>query len=99
MNQWSNRKNKNSESFILLFLSIKTDMSKQTPITVFSDGGTTLSLMTSTAIETFGLTGKEMQMLIAKVSGKHESKICKTYMLLLIDSDGKTVVFKVYGIA
>ena len=38
-------------------------------------------------------------MLIAKVSGKHESKICKTYMLLLIDSEGKTVVFKVYGIA
>ena len=59
-------------------MSIKTDISKQIPITVFLDGVTTVSLIATTAAETFGLTGREMEILIAKASGKHESKICRT---------------------
>ena len=66
-------------------MSIKTNI-KEAPVTVFWDSGATISLIAFTAVEALGLNGNKMQMTL------------KSYLVPLIDVEGKIFEFKVYGI-
>ena len=59
------------------------------------DSGVTISLITAEAL---GLIGNEVQITVTKVGGKQESMTSKSYLLPLIDLEGKMVAFKLYGI-
>ena len=61
----------------------------------FLDSGVTISLITAEAL---GLIGNEVQITVTKAGGKQESMTSKSYLLPLIDVEGKMVAFKVYGI-
>ena len=66
--------NRNSESCILLLMSIKTNTAKESTVTVFWDSGATISLITFTAAEALGLIGNEVQITVTKVDGEIESQ-------------------------
>ena len=70
--------NRNSESCILLLKSIKTNTTKEAPVTVFSDSGATISLIAFTSSEALGLIGNEVRITMTNVGGKQESMTPKS---------------------
>ena len=88
--------NRNSESFILLLISIRTNTRKEELVTVFWDSGATVSFITFTAAETLGLIGNEAQIKVTIAGGKQEPMTWKSYLISLVDV--KIVEFNVYRI-
>ena len=69
---------RNSQSCILLLMSIETNTTKEALITVFLDSGANISLITFTTADPLGLIGNEVQITVNKVGGKQESMTPKS---------------------
>ena len=88
--------NRNSESCILLLISIKTNSTKEAAVTVFWNSRATISLITFIAVEALGLIENEVQITVTKRDGKQKSMASKSCLPPLMDVERKIVEFNVH---
>ena len=86
---------KNSQGTCLLQRSTCENVK---PLTVFFDGGATISLITFNKTAMLGLEGTEVALTVTKVGGSQEKLMSYKYTLQLVDKRGEIVEFQVYGI-
>ena len=83
---------------LLQIMSIKPVHRSVRSLTVFSDGGATISLITFKKAALLRLNGTEVVVTVTKVGGKRERMTSCQYSLPLLDKKGNVVEFQVYGI-
>ena len=83
---------------LLQLMSIRPTCENMKPLTVFFDGGATISLITFSKAAMLGLQGTEVTLTVTKVGGSHEKLMSYKYALQLVDKRGEIVEFQVYGI-
>ena len=83
---------------LLQLMKIESTCANMKPLTVFFDGGATISLITFSAAAMLGLQGKEVALTVTKIGGNQEKMNSYVYTLPLLDKGRKVVEFQVYGI-
>lgn len=84
-----------SDTCLLQIQKIKTPRGW---VNVLWDNASSISLMTHGKAKAEKLRGKPVELSITKVGGEEEKRKSSRYELSLIDLQGKTVTFEVYGI-
>ena len=79
---------------LLQLMNIKSSCKNAKPLTVFFDGGATISLITFSKAAILGLSGTEITLTVTKVGGVQEKLMSYQYILPLVD----ILEFEVYGI-
>lgn len=83
---------------LLQIMTIETPYETIKSLTVFFDGGATISLIKFETASKLGLQGEEVMLSVTKVGGEKERLKSLAYELQLLDRRNRVVEFRVYGI-